>query len=118
MTTFRGHYLPVAARREVLRIYRDRRTTTTWSPFATDSLAPLPAMQATKDYFAGWLANAVAFGPVGPHSVKDQTDQLRAAEFYLSQMYDKPTEFKRRAPARRASRPSRPARVLELVVSR
>lgn len=95
-TTFRGHYLPVAARREVLRIYRDRRSTSTWSPWATGPLAPMAAMHETVSYFQGWLADGVAFGPVRRKSVKELTDQFRAAEFYLYRMYDKPAEFKNR----------------------
>lgn len=90
---YRGHYLPVAARREVLRIYRDRRSTSTWSPWATGPLAPMAAMRDTVDYFRGWLADRVAFGPVG-RSTADLTDQYRAAEFYLELMHDKPDEFK------------------------
>jgi hypothetical protein len=101
VTTFRGHYLPVAARREVLRIYRDRRTTTTWSPFADSPLRPMHAMLETKAYFNGWLADAVAFGPVGRQSVEEMTAQYRAAEYYLQLMHDKPEAFKNRPPAKR-----------------
>lgn len=94
MSTYRGHYLPVAARREVLKIYRNRRATSTWAPWATGPLPPMAAMHATVDYFTGWLAHYVAFGPVGPSSVQEMTDQYRAAQFYLDRMYDKSDEFK------------------------
>ncbi len=93
---YRGHYLPVEARREALRRYRDRRSGTSWSPFATGPLRPVDAMRDTVHYFEGWLAHAVAFGPVGKHSVKELTDQYRAAQFYLDRMYAKPAEFKYR----------------------
>lgn len=94
MSTYQGHYLPVEARREVLRIYRDRRTR---GPLGiAGPMPPLDAMRATVDYFSGWLASAVAFGPVGPETVESLTGQYRAAEFYLDRMYQKPVGFRRR----------------------
>jgi hypothetical protein len=94
MTTYRGHYLPVAARREVLRIYRDRRVNGALR--LGPRLSAVESMQATVHYLEGWLAHAVAFGPVGRHGVKDLTDQYRAAEFYLERLYLKPREFRDR----------------------
>lgn len=91
MSTYRGHYLPVEARREVLRIYRDRRVNGTL--YGNPRLTALDAMTATVDYFQGWLAHGVAFKPVGRQSLKELTDQYRAAKFYLDQMYAKPSEF-------------------------
>ena len=98
MTTFRGHYLPVEARREVLSIYRDRRV---HGDPITGPLWAMAAMRATRDYFSGWLAYGVAFDPVGNQDVKSLTDQYRAAEYYLQRMYDKPQEFKQRPPRAR-----------------
>ena len=90
MTRYRGHYLSVASRREVLRIYRDRRTH--WLPLTDGPLAPLPAMQATVSYFSGWLAESVAFG--FPNDIQACADQYRAAQFYMDRMYNRPTAFK------------------------
>lgn len=94
MTTYRGHYLPVAARREALRIYRDRRANGEIG--MGPRLSAIEAMRATVHYFESWLAHGVAFGPVGLHSLKELTDQYRAAQFYLDRMYAKPDEFKYR----------------------
>lgn len=92
MTTFRGHYLPVEARREVLRIYRDRRVN------GVLDLGPRPtaldSMRATVRHFEGWLAYAVAFGPIGRHDVKSLTDQYRAAEYYLDRLCQKPEDLR------------------------
>jgi hypothetical protein len=94
MTSYCGHYLPVAARREVLRIYRDRLTygELTMGP----NLSPLDAMRATERYFSGWLAHAVAHGPIGKDDVKSLTDQYRAANYYLSRVIDRPAALRDR----------------------
>jgi hypothetical protein len=94
MTTYRGHYLPVEARREVLRIYRDRRANGELG--MGPRLSAVESMRATVRYFEGWLAHGVAFGPLGRHTLKDLTDQYRAAEFYLERLYAKPDEFRNR----------------------
>lgn len=90
MTAYRGHYLPVAARLKVLRVYRDRRTRPL--PMSNVPLAPIEAMRATVEYFQGWLASSVAYG--FPKDTQALTDQLRAADYYLRQMYGKPQEFR------------------------
>jgi len=102
MTRYYGHYLPVASRRNVLHIYRDRRTHPL--PLAAVPLAPVRAMQATVDYFSGWLAWAVAFGPVGDQTVESLTNDFRAAEYYLKQVYARSTAFKWLPPRKAATR--------------
>ncbi|MBM0127582.1 hypothetical protein [Pimelobacter simplex] len=61
-------------------------------------------MLETKDYFESWLADAVAFGPVGRWSVEERIDQFRAAQYYLHRMYEKPVAFKQRRPIGRDRR--------------
>lgn len=75
-----GHYVPVAARREVLRIYRDRRVRGNRPIDQRAPVSPQEAMWFTKDYFTGWLAHDVAFGRLGRTTVQDRVDQVRAAE--------------------------------------
>ena len=100
MTKYRGYYLPVAARREVIRLYVERRTGTSWSPFAKGPLPPLAAMRSAVHYCGGWLAAEVAFPggrDVPGKTVKDRLDQYRAAQFYTERMYPDVEGFDRRA---------------------
>lgn len=114
MTSYCGHYLPVAARREVLRIYRDRLTF--GEPTMGPNLSPVEAMQATERYFSGWLAHAVALGPIGKQDVKSLTDQYRAANYYLSRVYDRPDAMRhRRRPDPRTALKRRTVRHLHTV---
>ena len=54
----------------------------------------MAAMRETVSHFQGWLAHAVAYGPVGHQTIEDLTAQYRASEFYLDRMRSKPLEFR------------------------
>lgn len=100
MSTYRGHYLPVEARREVLRIYRNRRQRGSQPGGRGIPLAPMAAMLEAVEYFEGWLANTAAYGAWRKgETVQDYVDRLRAADFYMGRMYSKSERFRNRGRA-------------------
>lgn len=86
-----SRHIPVAARREALEIYRLRREL---GQFGTDvpggrrPLAPLDAMYATVQFFAGHYAYRMASGDKAGNAA-ELLDGWRAAQFYLRQMRGK-----------------------------
>ena len=83
------HYIPVAAKREALRLYRHRATR--GMPTITNDrvryLSRVVAMRSVVDFYAGHLAVRLSHDNAIP---QDLLDCYRAAEHYLARMYGKP----------------------------
>lgn len=81
------HYIPVGAKREALRMYRDRRRHGE-GPWHERPLNPMDAMDSVVRFYEGHLAAAVAYD-YDKH-LKRMIDGFRAADYYRGRMYQKP----------------------------
>jgi hypothetical protein len=83
-----SHYIPVAAKRRALEVYRQRRQDGE-PPENLRTLSPTEAMRSTVRFFAGHLAAELAFRS---NSARQQEllDGYRAADYYRTRLYEMP----------------------------
>jgi hypothetical protein len=84
-----SRYIPVAAKRHALMVYRDRRRGGGRPGLPETAHSPAEAIESTVEFFAGHLAVWVALYPSRQGSrerIRVLTDGYRAAHYYRQQM--------------------------------